>query len=570
MATISKLVVSLEADSAKLVKTLASSRKRFKRWGKSVAAVGDFVAKSFKVITLGLTAMAAAGAAVVIFKSKEIDKINQMSSAFGITTKAMQEWSFAGKAVGLEGEKIGDIFKDVSDKLGDFINTGGGGAADLFEFMNIKIADFIGLAPDKAMLKLGEAMDGLNKQDKIFFLESIASDASLLLPLLEDSGQAFKQLAADAKSAGAILSDDQIAGVVKFRRAMDGMSVLISGFAVSLTAYLAPALTVLVEKTNAWIKDFGGGKKVAAAVSKVVIKSIAGMIKGFAALARFINEFELKLINLQAAWVAISNPLVFTPQFDDSEARKEMDALARRRADISIQLANKSEFIGDVEQIARDINATLKTSFDDTGLGANSAAVKGLVDANKSATDAATKFANILKEVSGSSVWNDIFKKEEVTARSNQFDDVAKKLKNAIEGGSQFTADYLKQLTDIVAAANNRQQVFSNNGKFEQVDIKGMTEVLLALTRLADAKDGGNPLAIATEKLAASTSEQGVQFKQFLDKLNSTPQLANLELSFLTDTGKVAGEIFAEPEFVDKLKAFNQQQQQNGTRADSA
>lgn len=570
MATISKLVVSLEADSAKLVKTLASSRKRFKRWGKSVAAVGDFVAKSFKVITLGLTAMAAAGAAVVIFKSKEIDKINQMSSAFGITTKAMQEWSFAGKAVGLEGEKIGDIFKDVSDKLGDFINTGGGGAADLFEFMNIKIADFIGLAPDKAMLKLGEAMDGLNKQDKIFFLESIASDASLLLPLLEDSGQAFKQLAADANSAGAILSDDQIAGVVKFRRAMDGMSVLISGFAVSLTAYLAPALTVLVEKTNAWIKDFGGGKKVAAAVSKVVIKSIAGMIKGFAALARFINEFELKLINLQAAWVAISNPLVFTPQFDDSEARKEMDALARRRADISIQLANKSEFIGDVEQIARDINATLKTSFDDTGLGANGAAVKGLVDANKSAADAATKFANILKEVSGSSVWNDIFKKEEVTARSNQFDDVARKLKNAIEGGSQFTADYLKQLTDIVAAANNRQQVFSDNGKFEQVDIKGMTEVLLALTRLADAKDGGNPLALAAEKLASSNAEQGVQFKQFLDKLNSTPQLANLELSFLTDTGKVAGEIFAEPEFVDKLKAFNQQQQQNGTRADSA
>lgn len=569
MATISKLVVSLEANSAKLVKTLESSRKRFQKWGKNIAAVGDFVAKSFKVITLGLTAMAAAGAAVVIFKSKEIDKINQMSSAFGITTKAMQEWSFAGKAVGLEGEKIGDIFKDVSDKLGDFINTGGGGAADLFEYMNIQISDFIGLAPDKAMLKLGEAMDGLNKQDKIFFLESIASDASLLLPLLEDSGKAFKQLAADANSAGAILSDDQIAGVVKFRRAMDGMSVLISGFAVSLTAELAPGMTLILEKTNEWIASIGGGRKAAQFMAKVFIRAIAGIIRGFGKVVSFLQTMEIKLLGLEQSLLNIASPIAI--HIDGSQARKEFDQLEAQKAKLQSELDSGRGFQEFVEKAAQELEATINTDLKVAITDDNTAkTLDNLKNKGNAAAEAAANFARILKEVSGSKVWDDIFKKEEVTARSNQFDDVAKRLRNAIEGGSQFTADYLKQLTDIVAAANNRQQVFSNNGKFEQVDIKGMTEVLLALTRLADAKDGGNPLALAAEKLASSTAEQGVQFKQFLDKLNSTPQLANLELSFLTDTGKVAGEIFAEPEFVDKLKAFNQQQQQNGTRADSA
>jgi len=41
-------------------------------------------------------------------------------------------------------------------------------------------------------------------------------------------------------------------------------------------------------------------------------------------------------------------------------------------------------------------------------------------------------------------------------------------------------------------------------------------------------------------------------------------------VQFTTDTGKVAGEIFAEPEFISKLKDFSDRQRQEGTRADSA
>lgn len=139
-------------------------------------------------------------------------EINAVTNAVNVSAAALQVWAAGAKKVGLEADNIGDIFKDVSDKLGDLATTGGGEAKDLFDQLNLKIKDFVGLKPDQALLKIGQALDksGLTKSQKIFLLEGLADDASKLLPLLENNAQKLKDVNALAMKAGALLSKSDL------------------------------------------------------------------------------------------------------------------------------------------------------------------------------------------------------------------------------------------------------------------------------------------------------------------------------------------------------------------------
>jgi hypothetical protein len=60
----------------------------------------------------------------------EIGKLAQVSNA---SVNEFQRIAFAAQTVGIEQDKMADILKDVNDRVGDFIQTGGGPMADFFE-----------------------------------------------------------------------------------------------------------------------------------------------------------------------------------------------------------------------------------------------------------------------------------------------------------------------------------------------------------------------------------------------------------------------------------------------------
>ena len=129
------------------------------------------------------------------------------STAFNVSTQSIQVWAAAARPLGIEADKMSDIFKDVNDKLGDLATTGGGEAKDLFEQLKLKIQDFKSLAPDQALLKIGEALNKskLTQSQKIFLLEGLADDASRLLPLLQTNGAALASIRRELTQSGALL-----------------------------------------------------------------------------------------------------------------------------------------------------------------------------------------------------------------------------------------------------------------------------------------------------------------------------------------------------------------------------
>jgi hypothetical protein len=208
------------------------------------------------------------GAASVIKETaayaKEVERLSQVS---GVGVERFQELAFAADRVGVSQEKLGDIFKDVSDKVGDFIQTGGGGMADFFE----NIAPQVGVTADQfRKLNGADALQlyvsslqkaNVSQNDMTFYLEAIASDASYLLPLLRNNGEAMGILGEEARSLGAVLNAEAIVEAKNLSDNMDRMNAVFKSVGRTLGNLVIPFLNSAAENflaLNRVIADRGG------------------------------------------------------------------------------------------------------------------------------------------------------------------------------------------------------------------------------------------------------------------------------------------------------------------------
>lgn len=196
--------------------------------------------------------------------SKEIDRLAQLS---GLSVERFQALAYGAERVGVSTEKLADIFKDTQDKVGDFIQTGGGALADFFE----NIAPRVGVTAQQFQKLNGKDalqlyVDSLQRanvsqNDFIFYLEAIASDSALLLPLLRDNGEAFGLLADEAEHLGVILSEDAIKQAREFADNLSRLDKLSTALGQSLGNAIIPTLnkiaTVLLA-INKVAKEEGG------------------------------------------------------------------------------------------------------------------------------------------------------------------------------------------------------------------------------------------------------------------------------------------------------------------------
>jgi hypothetical protein len=152
-------------------------------------------------------------AAAVSTAAKEIKNLARVSNV-GVVN--FQKLAFAAKSVGIEQDKLADIFKDSQDKIGDFLATGGGELKDFFELIAPKIGltaeAMSNLSGPQILGKFQQALDAANlsMSEQVFFLEAIASDASLLQPLLTNNAAGFNALGREAERLNAVLSEAEI------------------------------------------------------------------------------------------------------------------------------------------------------------------------------------------------------------------------------------------------------------------------------------------------------------------------------------------------------------------------
>lgn len=175
----------------------------------------------------------------------------RMAELSGATVEEFQRWAYASRSVGIEQDKLGDIFKDVQDKIGDFLQTGGGPMADFFENIAPKVGvtaeQFRNLSGPEALQLYVSSLDkaNLSQSEMTFYMEAIANDATLLLPLLRNNAAGLKDLAAEAEELGLVLSSEAAAAALEFERGLNTLGAASDGAGKQLAAELVPTLNIM-------------------------------------------------------------------------------------------------------------------------------------------------------------------------------------------------------------------------------------------------------------------------------------------------------------------------------------
>ena len=180
--------------------------------------------------------------------AKQIENQARLANA---TTTEFQEWAFASKSVSVEQDKLSDIMKDVNDKFGDFMQTGGGEMKDFFEKIAPKVGvtakEFQGLSGPQILGKYYDTLKKANvsQAEMTFYMEAIANDATLLAPLLDKNGEKLKEYAKQAHDLGVIMDQDAIAKTKDFNTSLGTIQATMQGVFTRMAAQAAPFLTEL-------------------------------------------------------------------------------------------------------------------------------------------------------------------------------------------------------------------------------------------------------------------------------------------------------------------------------------
>ena len=192
--------------------------------------------------------IAAAGAAIGALKlgdmiaqqARAVIESDNLARSIGVQTGQLQAMEYAAGQAGVAQDKMGDILKDVSDKIGDAYANGGGEALDVINNLGLSANKLIQMSPDQQLLAIGSALSQLgSRAEKVNALESLGDDASRLLPLLEDNGREFKRLMRQAYDINVALPDSDIQSYREGNKVIHEMEGTVEGLFNTFTTGIA-------------------------------------------------------------------------------------------------------------------------------------------------------------------------------------------------------------------------------------------------------------------------------------------------------------------------------------------
>lgn len=246
-----------------------------------VTKIGNFVGpineaeskltKSFSkmrdsVNSFGLIAVSAgAGAAAAVIAmadtmAKQNAELERFAYLAQTSVAEFQKMSVGAKMMGIEADKLSDIMKDWNERFGDFLTAGSGPLVDFMEQVAVKTekgADgAMKLAKELSKLSGPESMGlfvkkmeeaNLSQDQMSFLMESMASDATLLLPLLKNNAEGMRLWGEAAERAGIIMDEKTLKASRELQVQTQMLDMQYEGLKKQLLSAVIPALVDVSE-----------------------------------------------------------------------------------------------------------------------------------------------------------------------------------------------------------------------------------------------------------------------------------------------------------------------------------
>jgi lambda family phage tail tape measure protein len=266
------------------------------------------IAKSFESLAKGvgvaIAGVPAALTGLVAYTAGSAKEISNLAALAGLGTTEFQKYAAGAKTVGVEQDKLADIFKDTNDKLGDFFNTGGGELKDFFEVIAPKVGvtaeSFKKLNSAEALQLYVSSLEKANvsQAEMTFYMEGIADEASALVPLLRNGGKQFKDLGEAAESAGAILSVQTIAISKEFSSELAGLIQNLQGAKNKIADDFMPVVQQMTKDLNDSVKAGGGVTKVVGEIGESMVTATAFVVSAGDGVVRVFKIVSDTLIGM--------------------------------------------------------------------------------------------------------------------------------------------------------------------------------------------------------------------------------------------------------------------------------
>ncbi|MCU5775234.1 phage tail tape measure protein [Winslowiella arboricola] len=240
------LTLDLVAKVGGFVSGMDKAERASAKWSKQV----QDDAQKTSIALAGIGAAAAATAAAVgvagfnLLKStsQQIASTDQWAKSLKISTQELLAWQFAAQRAGVEGDKMADIFKDLSDKIGDAVLNKSGEAVDALNALGLSAEKLSKVSPDKQMLAIGDALGKISTNaGRVTILESLGDDLSKLLPLFDNNNEKLQKFIRIAKDYGVAPDPASIDDLVKVNDIFLDMEAQVKGLKMEIAGGLAKA-----------------------------------------------------------------------------------------------------------------------------------------------------------------------------------------------------------------------------------------------------------------------------------------------------------------------------------------
>jgi len=416
------LVAKIGAFTGPLDKASREAKKR-----------NDEIAKSFsnlaKGVGVAIGSIPAVLTALVVHSASVAKEISNQSALAGLGTTEFQKYAAAAKTVGVEQDKLSDIFKDTNDKLGDFASTGAGELKDFFE----NIAPKVGVTADSfkklnskdalALYVTSLEKANVSQQEMTFYMESIANDSTALVPLLRNSGKAFDDLGQAALNAGVVMDESTIAAAKQFGIELQGLEQYITAGKTMLAAEFLPVLAQFSKDVNQSAKDAGGLKSQVGDLGDKLVETGAFLASAGDGVVRVFDIVANTLVGMFATAVGHTNNLASQANsalglltFGDTSKQFKVNAAsfasdAQIQFSIAAQAAGAikenlekplagdrfKQYVQDAKKAAAEVAAATKSVTPGTGTGVDPAAREKAKKAAQEAEAAAKKLNDTFK-----------------------------------------------------------------------------------------------------------------------------------------------------------------------------
>ncbi|HFZ2060984.1 TPA: hypothetical protein ACIJZ3_000641 [Enterobacter cloacae] len=262
MARNNNIRVDIDADATGLQRALTQSQKSLDTFARNTSGTlsssADSIAGAFGRMSTGIggvisvAGLAATSVGALVLKANDmVRELNQLSKQSGLSVEQLQKLQKAFRETGFDAEKFGDINQDTLDKLADAYRNGGGIADDIKS---------VGLDPKKYTKFLNDTQGGVKAviqmfydlrdagasvADQKFLLESVASDASKLTGVLNESANANEAWLKISKESVDV-TDEQAKQYAEFDKNLNTLTQ-------TGKTYLFEALNPIVVATNNFV-----------------------------------------------------------------------------------------------------------------------------------------------------------------------------------------------------------------------------------------------------------------------------------------------------------------------------